>query len=748
MRSKEKWKKGLVVVTLTAFATLGLGLPAPAFAADSTHITAEQQAKFSDDSWIQAQSDKEKAMEETFQAGNYTAADPYVEVDPYGNNPLSALVMFKTDAATKVSVQVEVPEDKSGDYDAESTFRFDFDQFSKEHYVPVYALYDGENTVTLTVTDEAGKAETFQVAIRTKVPEGYQTAASTTTFEKGNADIQKGLTFVSYVFGAPSLVVAYDFNGNYRAIFTKSGMGKIYDLPNGHIAMEDNNVLHGVYYTTGFMEVDMMGKIYQRYLVTGSHHEFLQLENGNWLVDAELPNGNTSEDYFIELDQDTGKVVRDWWLKDSMDLTEYAANPYYNYNKEDWAHVNSIVQIPGQDAIWFSARQNDGLYLLNLSTNEIEAIIAEDDAEYKDSMKAARLTPVITQEDGTVVTVDEWWKNNKELNPSGAAIDWHNPEDPYFQIENVPFEYTYGQHAVSLLPNGDIFVFDNGDGRSKVEANMITPADEQAAQAIRQSNPNDPEALATNYSRAVIYHYDLDAGTVEQLWQYGKERGMELYSTYICDVDYLGPNHYLIDFGGSNSAGQMMRFDSAYATVIELKDDKVIDEMHVNTNCYRAERLDPYYGVTGEYELNKTAGVQKGELLMDRAVLDGADLNTVKMAVGSTEYINYGGGHTMDTAPYVDKNSRTMVPVKYVGQALGAKVDWNADDKTVTVTSGDDTVVFKIGSAEMTVNGEAQAIDTQAVIVDNRTMLPLRAAAEAIGASVTFDNGQITIVKQ
>lgn len=746
--SNTKLKKIFATATLGAFAAVGMALPIPAFAADSTHITAEQQAKFSDDSWIQKQTQAEQQMEQTFQAGNYTAEKPYVVVDPYGNNPLAALVMFKTKEATKVSVTVEIPEDKRGSYDAESTFHFDFDESTTTHYIPVYALFDGNNTVTLTVTDKAGKAETYIVPITTKVPDVYKTTAHTVSMDQGNKNIVSGLNFVSYVFGAPTMVAAYDFNGNYRAIFTNSGQSKIYDLPNGHIAFEDNNVLHGLYYTSGFLEVDMMGKVYQHYLVNGIHHEFIQLENGNWLVDAELPNANTTEDYFVELDYKTGNVVRDWWLKDSMDMKDYVANPYYDYNREDWAHVNSFVQVPGQDAIWYSARQNDGLYKLNLKTNEIDAIIAEDDADYTDAFRAKRLTPVIT-ENGKTITVDEWWKNNKKLNPTGAAIDWHNPDDPYFQIDNVPFEYTYGQHGVSLLPNGDIFVFDNGDGRSKDADKMISPADEGAARTtLRTANKNSEayqKAMKANYSRAVIYHYDEKAGTVEQVWEYGKDRGMELYSMYICDVDYLGPNHYLIDFGGARTGDTF--FEGAYAHIIELLDGKVINEFKVDNNCYRAERLHPYYGVTGEYQLNKVQGVQKGALLMDRAVLPGADTNTVTMTVGQKEYVTYGGGHDMDAAPYVDKNNRTMIPVRYVGNALDATVTWNAADKTVTVKSGDDTVVFTIGSNEMLVNGERKTIDTAAVIKDNRTMLPLRAAAEAIGATVTYENGKITIQK-
>lgn len=747
MWSKEKLKKTFAIATLTAFTATGtVFAAAPVYAADSTHITEEQQVKFSDSSWIQAQVEQEKNMVQTFQAGEYTAAKPYVVVDPYGHNPLSALVMFKTPEATKVSVKVEIPMDKSGAYDTESTFSFDFNEYATEHYLPVYALFDGQNTVTLTVTDKAGKSETHAIKLSAKVPEGFNVTANTVSMDKGNPEMVSGLNFVSYVFGATSKVVGYDFNGNFRAIFTNSGQSRIAALPNGHIAYEDNNVLHGLYYTTGFIETDMMGKVYQKYLVNGIHHEFIQLENGNWLADAELPNADTTEDYFAELDQASGKIVRDWWLKDSMGLKQFVANPYYDYNAEDWAHVNSFVQIPGQDAIIFSARQNDGLYKLNLTTNEIEWIIAEDDEDYTEAFSAKRLTPVITQSDGSVVTVDQWWENNTVQNPSGAAIDWSNPKDPYFALENVPFEYTYGQHAVSLLPNGDIFVFDNGDGRSKDASKMITAADENAAREVLKTAAPGSEAyqkaLMTNYSRAVIYHYDEKAGTVEQLWQYGKERGMELYSMYICDVDYLGPNHYLINFGGPRVGADLA--SGAYSRIIELQNDRVINEFNVNTNCYRAQRLSPYYGVEGEYQLNKIQGVQKGELLMQRAQLSKLVLD---MTIGQSGFTQNDVSNDMGSAPYRAENGQIMVPGRGVAQALGAQVIWDADAQKVTVKTAERTAEFVIGAEEATLNGQSQTLENAAVLVDGRAMLPLKNLAEALDAVVEETNDKVTLTR-
>lgn len=63
-------------------------------------------------------------------------------------------------------------------------------------------------------------------------------------------------------------------------------------------------------------------------------------------------------------------------------MKKFVANPYYDYNAEDWAHVNSFVQIPGPRCHHFQRPQNDGLYKLNLATNEIDWVMAENDADY------------------------------------------------------------------------------------------------------------------------------------------------------------------------------------------------------------------------------------------------------------------------------------------------------------------------------------------------------------------------------
>lgn len=88
--------------------------------------------------------------------------------------------------------------------------------------------------------------------------------------------------------------------------------------------------------------------------------------------------------------------------------------------------------------------------------------------------------------------------------------------------------------------------------------------------------------------------------------------------------------------------------------------------------------------------------------------------------------------------PPVIINDRTMVPLRSIFEALGAYVDWDDGTKTVIAQRRFDKVVLTIGDNIFFVNGEQKQLDTPAVIIDNRTMIPVRAVAEALGAQVVW----------
>lgn len=125
----------------------------------------------------------------------------------------------------------------------------------------------------------------------------------------------------------------------------------------------------------------------------------------------------------------------------------------------------------------------------------------------------------------------------------------------------------------------------------------------------------------------------------------------------------------------------------------------------------------------------------------------GETVGSGEFRIGSNIYYVGGTAKVMDVAPYI-KDSRTYVPMRYLGEILGAEVVWDDAARTVTLTRGDDVVVFTIGSESYTVNGEALAADVAPEIVNDRTMLPARFVAEAFGAVVGWDATTQTVLIQ
>ncbi len=92
-----------------------------------------------------------------------------------------------------------------------------------------------------------------------------------------------------------------------------------------------------------------------------------------------------------------------------------------------------------------------------------------------------------------------------------------------------------------------------------------------------------------------------------------------------------------------------------------------------------------------------------------------------------------------DAKPFIDGNNRTLVPVRAVSEMLDAKVDWDGANQTVTIAQDGKIITIVIGSDTMTVDGNNVKMDTQAVISEDRTYIPIRFAAEALGLTVDWE---------
>ena len=99
----------------------------------------------------------------------------------------------------------------------------------------------------------------------------------------------------------------------------------------------------------------------------------------------------------------------------------------------------------------------------------------------------------------------------------------------------------------------------------------------------------------------------------------------------------------------------------------------------------------------------------------------------------------------LDTPAFIE-SGRTLVPVRAIFEALGAKIDWDGTTQTVTATKGGNVVQLQIGNLVAKSNGEEEFLDVPAKIVNDMTFVPARFAGEIFGASVVWDGNTNSVV--
>lgn len=89
--------------------------------------------------------------------------------------------------------------------------------------------------------------------------------------------------------------------------------------------------------------------------------------------------------------------------------------------------------------------------------------------------------------------------------------------------------------------------------------------------------------------------------------------------------------------------------------------------------------------------------------------------------------------------PPVIQNDRTLVPLRAIFEAMGASVTWNGETKTITSALDDTTVVMTLGDNTMLVNKTEKVLDCAPQLIGERTLVPVRAVAESFGCDVKWD---------
>ncbi|MEW6172283.1 MAG: stalk domain-containing protein [Bacillota bacterium] len=113
-------------------------------------------------------------------------------------------------------------------------------------------------------------------------------------------------------------------------------------------------------------------------------------------------------------------------------------------------------------------------------------------------------------------------------------------------------------------------------------------------------------------------------------------------------------------------------------------------------------------------------------------------------AAGITVLVD-GKKLSCDTPPVIE-GGRTLVPLRAIFEALGAEVDWDGETRTVTGRKGSTAIKLVIGPKTAYVNGEPVTLDVPGKIMSGRTLVPLRFIGESLGAKVGWDGAKHTVM--
>lgn len=226
-----------------------------------------------------------------------------------------------------------------------------------------------------------------------------------------------------------------------------------------------------------------------------------------------------------------------------------------------------------------------------------------------------------------------------------------------------------------------------------------------------------------------------------------------------------------------------------YDIIIDLEKPTVISEVNLTNDLYIGSTCGSYFKVFGSNDQNNWTLIsdQTGEDYDDPAfrvgvVEDKTPYRYVKVTVTAVKNLQNGGAsalwggkplevaiygkpegfveehyeftddilvgydrHNIDFEPYGQKpvivEGRTLVPLRAIFEAMGAEVSWDDATSTVTATRGDTTVSLTVGSDTLYVNGEVKTLDVPAQIINDRTLVPARAIAESFGCEVNWNDG-------
>ncbi len=445
-------------------------------------------------------------------------------LNPTGYVPLAAQLHLETASAVEIEIEIVHP-DRS---DASLIHRFD--ESATSFSLPILGLFpDHNNTIRIrfyTPRNQLLGEITRSLETEELLPELPEITVKINTDRK-----KDGMNLVSYFghtnYEFPDIPFIFDQHGHIRwyanmethpvlkNLSYSSGLGR---LRNGNLYMADAA-------SARIVEMDMLGHILQEWLFPGYdfHHDLQELPNGNLLATVTKKDHSTIQDHILEIHRINRNVVQIWDLQKSLDSNRLLSPVS---NSKNWLHANGLSYDENNDAIIVSSRIQGTIKLTR--NNEVIWILAP----HRDWGKSG---------DG----IDLSSKLLQPLDANGSPIT--DPQVLEGFVDHPDFSWPWYQHAPQWISPETLFLFDNGYRRNYME-------------------------FHATFSRAVEYQIDEEAMTIQQIWEYGRDRNIETYSEIVSDVDYHISEQSVMFMPGANQRfglnGKMIEVDYATKTVL------------------------------------------------------------------------------------------------------------------------------------------------------------------------------------
>jgi arylsulfate sulfotransferase len=478
----------------------------------------------------------------------------HTQLNPYLICPLVAEVEVK--AIVKSFYKVRVIGKNGIHSDVENSTLYWTDSIK----LAILGLYAAENnTIEISLLDVNGNVRvTKTINIITEPLSFFMPDINVNT--SNSAKMAEGFTLINYISGIPRTPFFIDDFGDIRWYMdVENHIPELAELNygNGLIRLRNGNFAFSDVNTHQIYEMSVLGEMLNQWSLGDHffHHALEEKPNGNFILTStksgsiHLSGLIAIEDYMVEIDRNSGNIVREWDMKESLDESRVALGRFANASFEDWFHDNGLAYDANDGTIVVSGR-TQGLVKVT-DNNEVVWVIAThrdwDSSRLGDDMQQYLLQPLD--------------KNGIAISDTGVINGSSNHPD---------FEWPWYQHAPFIMPNGNIMCFDNGDNRNYTGIEK--------------------------YSRAVEYKIDEENMTIQQVWSYGKERGINAFARVVSDVDYISSANHVLFIPGF----QVINSNGIGSKVIEIDYNtmQVVFEVEISAMggamVHQAERLSLY----------------------------------------------------------------------------------------------------------------------------------------------------------